>query len=192
MTVGLTNSERIDCVRGNAMNPRQKKEESLRHDRRNAYGENDKSSRKAIRRRKRWVNQTYRRAVRQALVYRDPDDAQDGVSLVQRNPWKKVPDEALGDMLRRDLNREVEAIARRTAADSSFSQRLERKLTEDGWAPRGVQAVVRQFRSVALHRCFEDVDLGLTELREFLTVLHELDSGHGMEVDDDPPRLGGQ
>jgi len=166
------------------MDPKQKKEESLKHDRRNAYGENDKSSRKAIRRRKQWVNQTYRRAVKQALASPDPDDAQDGVGLVQRNHWKKEPDEALGDKLRWGLTREVESIARKGAAEPSLFPCLERRLTARGWVPQAVRALMGQLRAVVLQPCFEEVDLGLTELRELLTALHELNSEHGAEADE--------
>ena len=64
--------------------------------RRNLYGENDKSSRKAIRFRKAWVNRSYRRTVRQAIdAELEPDLVADAVQVVQRKDWKKSADEPL-------------------------------------------------------------------------------------------------
>jgi hypothetical protein len=48
--------------------PQQKKRLSYQHDRRNTYGENQKSSRKNIPRSKQLSHQDERRSVRQALI----------------------------------------------------------------------------------------------------------------------------
>ena len=80
--------------------PQEDKILSHTKDRRNTYGENDKSSRKAIRFRKRWVNGTYRSQIHDALgaAARDPDEIADAVSAVQRKRWRKVPDGTRQDL----------------------------------------------------------------------------------------------
>ena len=88
--------------------PQQKKRKSYAKDRRNTYGENAKSSRKAIPRHKRLDNRSRRRLVRQALagdaVARDPervDAAKAREKLKQRKGWKKSPDTPLGEVVKR-------------------------------------------------------------------------------------------
>ena len=78
--------------------PQEDKVLSYAKDRRSTYGENDKSSRKSIRFRKRWVNGTYRSQIHDALgsVARDPDEIADAVNAVQRKGWRKVSDKPLG------------------------------------------------------------------------------------------------
>ena len=156
----------------------QKKKESLRHDRRNSYGENDKSSRKAVRRRKQSVNQTYRHAVKQSLASPDAEEAQDRVSQVQRPHWKKVPDLPLGDVLRDGLRREIGAVLFAGRSDSSLLPQLECRLLADGWDPQAVGALLKQLRSAAIQGYYRlDLDLGLAELREVLVLLAGLRSG---------------
>jgi hypothetical protein len=98
--------------------PQQKKDESLRHDRRNAYGENDKSSRKSIRRRKRQPNRSNRRAG--SAILEAAAGPADGIHLeaVQsklegKRPktWSKSPDVPLaqwieGRLRRKQLNQD--------------------------------------------------------------------------------------
>ena len=81
--------------------PQEDKVLSYAKDGRNTYGENDKSSRKAIRFRKRWVNGTYRSQVHDALgsAARDPDEIADAVNAVQRRRWRKAPDTPLGSVV---------------------------------------------------------------------------------------------
>jgi hypothetical protein len=61
----------------------------------NDYGENDKSSRKAIRLRKAWVNRTYRREVKAITARGAADDIDDESGGVRRSRWKKSPDRPL-------------------------------------------------------------------------------------------------
>jgi hypothetical protein len=76
--------------------PEREKIRDYTKQRRNLYGENDKSSRKAIRFRKAWVNRSYRRTVRQAIdVEWEPDLVTEAVQIVQRKDWKKSADEPL-------------------------------------------------------------------------------------------------
>lgn len=88
-----------------AQSPQQKKIESYLRDGRNTYGENDKSSRRAVRFRKTWVNGTYRSAVNQRLRSLDPDDVTDAVGAVRRKGWKKGADQPLGQVVDRRLAR---------------------------------------------------------------------------------------
>jgi hypothetical protein len=88
--------------------PQEKKALSYVKDRRNAYGENDKSSRKAIPFRKRWVNKTNRHAYNQVLQLAEgrrdefvESVVDDRVHGRRRKRWAKWPDESLGERLAR-------------------------------------------------------------------------------------------
>ncbi len=73
--------------------PEEEKIRDYTKQRRNAWGENDKSSRKAIRLRKAWVNRSYRRAVRQAVdAVHEHDDVTDAAQKIRRKEWKKGAD----------------------------------------------------------------------------------------------------
>ena len=83
--------------------PQEKKVLSLEKDRRNAYGANDKASRKRIPRAKAYVNRANRRADTVALTEATgvPDEAidsaaEDAVEGRRRKVWRKWPDERLG------------------------------------------------------------------------------------------------
>lgn len=90
------------------LNPQQKKQYSLEKDCRNCYGENDKSSRTAIRARKRWVNRSYRRTVQQQLQGAE-EQMQDQVQNVQRKTWTKIADRPLGEMMLQDQDANIKA-----------------------------------------------------------------------------------
>ncbi|WP_109509180.1 hypothetical protein [Nocardioides speluncae] len=88
--------------------PQEKKALSLEKDRRNAYGANDKASRKGIPRAKAFVNRANRRADTVALTEATgiPDEAidtaaEDAVEGRRRKVWRKWPDEPLGKKLAR-------------------------------------------------------------------------------------------
>lgn len=93
--------------------PQTKKAESLRKDRRNSYGENSKSSRKNIPRRKRAVNQANRAAVRSALQPVSDEEAldatQEAVSARRPKRWRKVPDVSLAVFLKSRKRRRAES-----------------------------------------------------------------------------------
>jgi len=84
--------------------PQEKKRLSYKKDCRNTYGENDKASRKAIPKHKRWVNKTYRRDIKQAidvaLKHEDMDIVENAIKEVSRKPWKKFSDKPLGAYLK--------------------------------------------------------------------------------------------
>lgn len=109
-----------------AKSPQQKKIESYLRDGRNTYGENDKSSRRAIRFRKTWVNGTYRSAVNQRLRSLDPDDVTDAVGAVRRKDWKKAADRPLGQVVDRKLARR-QSTAESGVAPSSALRRAAAK-----------------------------------------------------------------
>jgi hypothetical protein len=83
--------------------PHEDKVRDYQHERRNAYGESDKGSRKSIRFRKKWINRLNRRAIHDALAAPtpDPDELNDIVQSAPRRRWKKVADRPLGEVLDR-------------------------------------------------------------------------------------------
>ena len=92
--------------------PKEKKALSYARDRRNAYGENDKSSRKAIPLRKRKVNRANRHAARQQLgesgdrvVPEHAERIEERVQGTKPKTWRKWPDEPLGQVLERKRQR---------------------------------------------------------------------------------------
>jgi hypothetical protein len=90
--------------------PQEKKALSYARDRRNMYGENDKSSRKNIPLRKRLVNKANRHAVQQQLrqatgtpAAERAERAEDRLRGVRQKTWRKRPDLSLRRAL--DLKR---------------------------------------------------------------------------------------
>jgi hypothetical protein len=99
--------------------PQDKKRLSYEHDRRNTYGENHKSSRKNIPRRKRISHQDERRAVRQVLISAhgsvEDEVAEEAQSEVLRRgrikklrAFRKSPDSPLGEVVQQRLRRREE------------------------------------------------------------------------------------
>ena len=90
--------------------PQEKKAESYAKDRRNTYGENAKSSRKNIARRKRARARGERRIAREAFAPAVLDEAWiDGVDArakrTHRKGWQKFPDQPLGEVVQDKLAR---------------------------------------------------------------------------------------
>jgi hypothetical protein len=86
--------------------PQEEKALSYAKDRRYAYGNNSKAARKAVPRRKRWVNKANRHAEQQFLAEArgpvDTDRAEGiGEGLEGKRPkrWRKWPDIPLGRLL---------------------------------------------------------------------------------------------
>jgi len=79
------------------VSPQENKIRDYLSQRTNCYGENSKSSRKAIRVRKSWVNRSYRRRVNITLnVSHDNWElAESEVNSSKRQQWKKLADECL-------------------------------------------------------------------------------------------------
>ena len=98
--------------------PREKKQLSYAHDRRNTYGENQKSSRKNIPRSKQLSHQAERRTVRQSLVSAQGDIADEVADEAQSQvlrkgriqrlfAFRKSPDEPLGEVVKRRLRKRI-------------------------------------------------------------------------------------
>ena len=96
--------------------PQEKKRLSYRNDRRNTYGENQKSSRKNIPRSKQLSHQDERRSVRQALVATRGDVAAELADEAQSQAlrkgqvkklkaFRKSPDSPLGEVVKRRLGK---------------------------------------------------------------------------------------
>lgn len=108
--------------------PREKKQLSYDRDRRNNYGENDKSSRKSIRANKRYPNRANRHHDRQILEAavgavndRLADAVEQGLHTKRRKRWRKWPDAPLGIHVRGSLER-------RQQLEADRSQRLDARL----------------------------------------------------------------
>ncbi|MEU8804329.1 hypothetical protein [Spirillospora sp. NPDC048819] len=94
--------------------PQEKKQLSYAKDRRNAYAENDKSSRNAVRLNKRFPNRANRHRLNQLLqeAAGRPDivkAVEVEERLTRRRPkmWRKEPDLALGDWVESRLQRRI-------------------------------------------------------------------------------------
>ena len=96
--------------------PQQKKRLSYEHDRRNSYGENQKSSRKNIPRSKQRSHQEERRTIRQTLIAAQGTIAEEAVDDAQSQTlrqgrikklkaFRKSPDKPLGEVIERRLHR---------------------------------------------------------------------------------------
>ena len=74
--------------------PQENKIRDYTNQRKNVYGENDKSSRKALRLRKRWVNRAFRRTLNN--IERNPNLEWDEIDVevhnCKRHDWEKYPD----------------------------------------------------------------------------------------------------
>ena len=88
--------------------PREKKALSYARDRRNDWGENDKTSRKSIRLRKRLPNRANRHHARQVLAGAPSGDAEARLILQRVKRWRKYPDAPLGEMVERKLRRRAD------------------------------------------------------------------------------------
>lgn len=85
---------------GTLKTPQEKKRLSYQFDRRDDYREGNKSSRKGIRWRKRWVNQTYRhhikRILRAPIDQTNADTVENQLFETRRPLWRKSPHQPLG------------------------------------------------------------------------------------------------
>ena len=93
--------------------PREKKRLSYERDRRNTFGENQKSSRKNIPRSKQNSHQEERRSVRQALI------------VAQGNATEEVADEAQSQALRKGRIKKLKAF--RKSPDRPLREVIERQ-----------------------------------------------------------------
>lgn len=136
-----------------AMSPQEKKRLSLLKDRRNCYGENDKSSRKSIRFRKRWVNRTFRRGEHQTVACSDADAIESDLGELRKKEWKKVPDIPLGEKLFRERKWELEYRLHIAAAEKRDTvDRLRDFLKSRGVCGARLAVVMRRVNGIVLDR----------------------------------------
>ena len=113
-------ADAVRCEMSKIKTPQQKKRQSYEHDRRNTYGENQKSSRKNIPRSKQRSHQDERRAVRQTLIAAQgavadevTEDTQSRAlekgRLKKLQAFRKSPDRPLGEVVTRRLRRRIAA-----------------------------------------------------------------------------------
>jgi hypothetical protein len=122
---------------GRKKSPAEKKIESYQKDRRNTYSESNARSRHSIRRRKAWVNRTFRRAGKQELTHAadDLEAAEEELSKVRRRKWRKSPDEPLAVVLprtRRSVHQDKAVMPnpRVGAEDSDLRKEAARRLNK--------------------------------------------------------------
>lgn len=120
--------------------PQEKKALSYAKDRRNTYGENDKSSRKNIRRNKRIPNRADRHRERQVLatatgseVSIDAADKAESRLLAKKSMWmtkrwRKWRDTPLAESVARKLRRRAEAGMEGQAAVKARIERIRRRV----------------------------------------------------------------
>ncbi|WP_432988814.1 hypothetical protein [Dactylosporangium sp. CA-233914] len=90
------------------MTPQEKKALSYERDHRNTYGENDKGSRRSIRRNKRHVNRANRHRARQAFKGADPQVGQERLGAERPKRWRKCADVPLAEYVAYKLRRRVQ------------------------------------------------------------------------------------
>ena len=112
--------------------------------------------------------------MKQALTTSDAEATEDNVAQVRRPDWKKCADHSLGDVLRDDLIREIEALVQ--DGGTALLERLEQRLIADGWSRPGVRVVIRQLRSVAMVRWSCEFNLDLPTARALASVLRQIAS----------------
>jgi len=85
----------------------EKKQFSYKKDCRNAYGENDKASRRIIRLRKKMISKSYRRTIKDILSTQIDHTDESSIFKVEsktkstlKKNWKKHPDIPLGEYVR--------------------------------------------------------------------------------------------
>ncbi len=147
--------------------PQTKKRLSLLKDCQNNYGENDKSARTSIRWRKRWVNSTYRRNVKQSLgePEADLDRLIDCVSEIERHPWQKCADIPLGEKLLHDKTGKVrKLLSEAVNIDRDYLAKLAQYLGDRDLKSGRVAIIVRRVRAVAIDRNSATLDLTWEDL----------------------------
>ena len=114
------------------LTPQEKKIRSYSNQRKNNYGENDKSSRKALYLRKRWVNRSHRRNVNNVLSQHTSDlyEKHDLIQQAKRPNWKKAPNDLIIDVLDRKWSGSSRSKAKRHT--SSLRTEAEKRLRKAG------------------------------------------------------------
>lgn len=116
-----------------SLTPQEKKRLSYAHDRRNSYGENSKSSRKAIPQRKKRGRRALRRDIQQAVsttlhgagADEDATSVRLGTPGRKKETWQKAPDIPLAASIQRKKKNRVKRIngKKRRASDRTAVDR---------------------------------------------------------------------
>ncbi len=113
--------------------PQEKKSLSYAKDRRNAYGESDKGSRKSIRRNKTFPSRAYRKTINNILqdavgvIDLEKAEAVDAEAKeIKRRKWKNCPDMTLGKIIEERLEERITK-----TADQINARKKIRKLIEN-------------------------------------------------------------
>ena len=157
--------------------PQEKKRKSLSSDCRNIFGENDKSSRKAIRRHKAIVNRSFRRAAKKSLAdsAADPVALYEGVNSIHRPKWKKVADKPLGEVLRKDLNESISKLVRNGLnSNPQILELCESQLIDSGMPDPFVQDVMAQIRDDTLGHFYTRLNMDYETASIILSILKRI------------------
>ena len=158
------------------MTPQEKKRLSLKKDCRNTYGENDKSSRKSIRFRKRWVNRSYRREINQAVDSIAADEIQTKTEEVRRKEWKKCSDTPLGEKILREANWSMEHDLWQVSQNvSSFQDDFSDFLDGQNLSNSHRRIVERRVQAVSIDRNSGSLNLDRNDIEMLEHFLDEID-----------------
>ena len=165
LTCGQAGFEHSYLSGTDEMTPQEKKKLSLERDCRNSYGENDKSSRKSIRFRKRWVNRTFRRETSQAIEAARIGEVQEGVAKVQRKSWRKIADIPLGKKLHRNRIWAMEHdLLSASQIDPGFVNDLREFLSRQNISVSRLRVVMRRCRASTMDLCCSKLGLNREDL----------------------------
>ena len=121
----------------------------------------------SVRWRKRWVNSTYRRDVKQSLAETtdDFDRLTDRTKAIERHPWRKCADLPLGKKLLRDKTWEIGKLLRETAnTDRDYLAKLAKYLCDLDLTSGRVVIIIRQVRSMTIEPHSVTLDLTWEDL----------------------------
>lgn len=120
--------------------PQEKKQLSYLRDRRNNYGENEKSSRKSIRRNKRACNSANRRRERLVLSEIEGRSTSVGAEQVEERltakrpkSWRKFPDAPLGRIVVGSLELRARSGMAHTVPTAEKVEQIRRRLAGTAW-----------------------------------------------------------
>jgi len=158
------------------MSPQEKKKHSLQKDCRNTFGENDKSSRKSIRMRKRWVRRTFRRQAQQQLMRQDrgPEDVEARLLGTRRKNWMKAPDMPVGAFLQQNANWTLATtISSLSSKDPNFIPWLKAELQKAGMHQMEVKQVIKIVQALSLPSCSTTIAFPLETCRVLVNLLRK-------------------
>ena len=112
--------------------PQEKKQLSRLKDRRNNYGENDKSARKTIPRNKKAGMRSARRSSKQLLQFGAEEESNSSLNSKLKKRWRKMPDAPLGEWIQSRLRRRA----------NSYQAKKKRGGPPNAIGPQGQEVIV--------------------------------------------------